>query len=203
MERINQRVKWILLNIKITQNDLFHESVQIAQLWLVWPVEMLKLIKATRLDRLRNELGVSAFWLLLFGRYIIFYASMIVIILLLTLYSIGMLQAHLLPIVCIEVVVNILILRVLGLVLIMVHLVVGLVIVSFDRLRALLVYPVFLIEWEADLLAEACLAWRWILRYVTSLSVGNLTLALYLVILFTWFAQMREYSRFKIEFALV
>ena len=83
---------------------------------------------------------------------------MIVIIIMLTLYSIGMLQAHLLPIVCIEVVVNILILRVLGLILILLHLVVGHVIVSFDRLRALLVYPVFLIEWEADLLAEACLA---------------------------------------------
>ena len=32
VERINQSVQRILLNINITQNDLFHESVQIAQL---------------------------------------------------------------------------------------------------------------------------------------------------------------------------
>ena len=83
---------------------------------------------------------------------------MVVIIIVLALYSIGVLQAHLLPIVFIEVVVNILILRVLGLILILLHLVVGHVIVSFDRLSGLFVYPVFLIEWEADLLAEACLA---------------------------------------------
>jgi len=83
---------------------------------------------------------------------------MVVIIIVLALYAIGVLQAHLLPIVLIEVVVDILILCVLGLILILLHLVVGHVIVSFDRLRGLFVYPVFLIEWEADLLAEACLA---------------------------------------------
>jgi len=32
VERIDQGVQRILLNINITQNDLFHESVQIAQL---------------------------------------------------------------------------------------------------------------------------------------------------------------------------
>lgn len=160
---------------------------------------MFKLVETTRLDRFSNELW-SSNWLLLFWMNIIFYTSVILIIILLTLDPVGMLEIHLLPIVFVQIVIeniNILILHVFELILL--YLVMRHVIIGFHRLWSLFKYPVFLSEWETHLLAEARLAWCRVLSYVASLGIWNLTLTLYLVLFFTWFGQMPEFSGFKIE----